>query len=422
MKRIKPRRFAAAAAGLVLACTLAASAWAAGSAGSLDTSFAGTGYVTTSFGPGYQFAAGVTNYDGGKAVAVGGYDSGTNNGDFAVARYNKNGSLDQSFGNGGLGTTDFSGNSDLADTVAVMGDKIVVAGYTSPGGNTFYFALARYNKDGTLDQSFGNGGKVVSNFSGYDFADAVAVDGDKIVAAGETRAGGPGDDNFAIARYKKDGSLDGSFGNSGLVATDFNGGFDSANGVAFMGDKIVAAGYVEGANFDFGLARFNKNGTLDSSFGTGGKVETDFGNGNDFGHAVDVRGDRILVVGSASNATDQDFAAAVYDKRGMPDTHFNVTGRSTIDMGGDDTASGGAFGPEDTVIAAGDTFSASDQFAVARWTKNGAADPSFGTGGFTTTAIGGDSGAFAMALGPENKIIAAGYSDDNFAVARYLNK
>jgi len=74
------------------------------------------------------------------------------------------------------------------------------------------------------------------------------------------------------------------------------------------------------------------------------------------------------------------------------------------------------------VIAAGDPFSASDQFAVARWTKNGAADPSFGTGGFTTTAIGGDSGAFAMALGPENKIIAAGYSDDNFAVARYLNK
>jgi uncharacterized delta-60 repeat protein len=420
MERIKPRRFAAVAAGLALAGLLAASAWAASTAGQLDTSFGGTGYVTTSFTGDYSFANGVTVQDGGKVVAVGGVATGST-GDFAIARYNKDGSLDQSFGNGGRVTTDFNNGTDLATAVAVQGDKIVVVGYTSPGDNTYYFALARYKKDGSLDSSFGNGGKVVSNFSGYDFADAVAVDGDKIVVAGETRAG-TGGDNFAVARYNKNGSLDASFGTDGLVWTDFNGGLDSANGVALMGDKIVAGGYVQGANYDFGLVRYNKNGSLDSSFGTGGKVETDFGHGDDFGHAIDVKGDRIVLVGSASNGTDQDFAAAEYDKRGVLDPHFNGTGMSTMSLGGDDEASGGGFGPGDTVVAAGYSPGFTGGFAVARWTKSGAPDTSFGAGGFTTTPIGGASGGFAMALEPDNRIVVAGYSDDNFAVARYLDK
>lgn len=301
-----------------------------------------------------------------------------------------------------------------------MGLKVIAF---PPGGSILTSSRAPY---GSLDSSFGSGGKVVTSFGTLqDIADAVAVKGNKIVVAGASKSLVTGND-FALARYNKDGSLDSSFGTGGKVTTDFNGGFDSANGVAFVGDDIVAAGYVDGLTpmSDFGLARYNTNGSLDGRFGTGGKVRTDFFGGEDAGHALDVKGDEIVVVGSAQNGADpNDFAAALYDRRGRLDPEFGTGGKATLNIGADDVANGGGFGPRDTVVAAGDTYTgATDQFAVARWTEEGQPDPRFGTGGFTTTAIGGFSGAFAMSLGPENKLVAAGYSDSDFAVARYLNK
>ncbi len=438
MTSIKPRRFAVAAAGLALAGALAASAWAAPpNSGQLDTSFNGTGYTTTDFGAS-SFAQGAA-VQGDKTVVVGGvFDT---QGDFAVARYNKDGSLDQSFGSGGKVTTDFGGGDDLADAVAVQGDKIVVAGFTtSDAGATDQVAIARYNKDGTLDQSFGNGGKVVTDFGDhYDFADAVAVKGDSIVIAGETRAGGPGDDNFLVAQYKKNGQLDTSFGAGGFTATDFNGDFDAANGLAFQGDKIVLSGYVSSpANgFDFGLARYTKNGQLDTSFGTGGKVETDFFGGDDAAHAVDVKGDSIVAIGDVQNGTQvvgpstntlYDFAAAMYDKNGKLDPKFGTGGKAVLSAGDIDSGYAGGFGPGDSVWVAGSTEDYADAntgyFAVGRWTKNGQPDPKFGTNGTTRTVIGDSSGAFGGTLGPGDTITAVGFSfpADSFTVARYTNK
>src|SRR5579859_2587842 len=206
--RFKPRRFAAVAFGLALAGTLAASAWAANNAGQLDPSFGGSGYVTTPIGD-FAAAQGVTSYDGGKTVAVGLTDNGTNQ-DFALARYNKDGSLDTSFGTGGTVTTDFGGD-EQATSVTVQGDKIVVAGFTSSDGYvTAEFALARYNKNGSLDTSFGSGGKVVTDFGDHqDFADSVAVKGDKIVVVGQVNHA------FAVVQYTKNGDLDTSFGTGG---------------------------------------------------------------------------------------------------------------------------------------------------------------------------------------------------------------
>ena len=398
-------------------------AGAPGSAGDLDPSWGGAGFVTTPFPGEYSFADGVA-VRGGDVTAVGGVFA--TDGDFALARYNRDGSLDDSFGTGGLVTTGFTlGSDDLASAAAYQEDKLVAVGYTTPDGVTFSFALTRYLRNGTLDPSFGSGGKVVSSFSGYDFADAVVVKGDKIIVAGESRSGGGGN-NFIVARYNRDGSLDSSFGTGGFVTTDFNGGFDSANGVAVMGDKIVAAGYVNylTGNSDFGLARYTKDGALDTSFGTGGKVETDFAGGDDAGHAIDVKGDRIVVVGSAATTLNTDFAAALYDKHGALDSSFGGDGKATLDLGGVDyEAFGGGFGPHESVVAGGVSPDLAGGFAVARWTKQGVADPAFGGGdGFTTTPIGAASGGFALGLGPEDKIVLAGYSDNDFAVARYLGK
>src|SRR3954447_18172860 len=177
------------------------------------------------------------------------------------------GDLDTAFGAGGKLTTDFAGNGDEAHAVAVQADgKVVAAGgalVTTPLGTLQDFALARYRPDGTLDPTFGAAGKVRTDFGGSEQAFAVAVQPDgKIVAAG-----GSGRD-FELARYNADGSLDGTFGVGGKVTTTFAGIFASlftrASAVLVQPDgKIVAAGTASAARpLDFGLARYNPDGTL----------------------------------------------------------------------------------------------------------------------------------------------------------------
>ncbi len=425
-----PRRLAVGIIGVAVVGVVAASAWAA--AGNLDTSFNGTGYTTTHFDGLYSFANGVA-VSGDKAVVVGGVAKddpvGVDFGDFAIARYNKNGTLDTSFGGDGRVTVDFVGGTDLATCVTFQGDKILVAGFTTPDdGADYEVAIVRLNKNGTPDMTFGVQGQVVDGYGdGYDFANGIAAAGDKIAVSGATRLnGGPGNNNFFVARYKNNGLKETTFDGDGIAVTDFNGGDDSAGGVKFQGDKLVAGGYVQGADTDFGLVRYLKTGALDTTFDADGKVETDFGSGDDAGHAVDVSKDRIVLVGSASNGTDQDFAAAVYGKTGALDPTFSGDGKATLDVapGDDDTAFGGAWGPGDTVVAGGAVgFFADQGFAVARWTKAGVPDAAFGTGGSTVTPIGGTSGGFALDdHSADSKLVVAGYSDDDFAVARYLNK
>jgi uncharacterized delta-60 repeat protein len=418
-------KFAVLSTALAAVAVFALPAYAAG--GQLDPSWGGTGFVTTPFPGGYAFGNGVVAR-GNQVIAVG-IASDQDAGDFALAAYTSNGSLDPTFGTGGLVTTNFN-TLDVATAAVYQGDKLVVAGYTTANFADYDFALARYNKDGSLDQSFGVGGKVTTDFAGgsEDIADAVTVKGDEIIAAGATTAAG-GED-FALARYKKDGSLDQSIGSGGKVITDFDGGFDAANGVKIMADRIVAVGY---ANFrnnsNFALARYLDNGSLDPSFGTGGKVETDFNGGEDAAHSVDIRGDTIVAVGAAESAPmNSDFAVAQYDRSGALDPRFGGDGKTTLDMGGDDEALGGAIQYDGRVVAVGGTpFGVfGDHFAVARFTSDGSPDPSFGGGtGFTTTQIGVDSDAYAVALGPDNRIVAAGYASFDgvnyeFAVARYL--
>jgi uncharacterized delta-60 repeat protein len=246
--------------------------------------------------------------------------------------------------------------------------------------------------------------------------------GDKIVVAGYS------DGDFAFARLNKDGSLDTSFDTDGKQTVDF-GAIDSANAVEVAGDRIVAAGYTGYPNADFAVTRLTKSGSLDASFDGDGRQTTDFAGGPDAGHALDVKGDRILVVGEATPADHSVLAAVMYTKDGGYDAKFSGDGKTTMDVGTDARGYGGAFGPGETVVAAGMTcFSCypGNRFVVARWTKDGAPDTGFGTTGpgYTQTDVGGtdDSGASALVLGPEDKIVAAGYSGDQFAIARYVGK
>jgi uncharacterized delta-60 repeat protein len=273
----------------------------------------------------------------GKIVAAGQTAPGGLSCQFALARYNTDGSLDPSFGPDGTVMTDFGGGFAAfaqARGIAIQVDgKIVAAGVGGPSSD---FALARYNTDGSLDPSFGPGGTVTTDFGGFDGANAVAIQADgKIVAAGI----GGFLSTFALTRYNTDGSLDPSFGTGGQVTTQFTGlNSESAMGLAIQTNgKIVAAGFAFFPFFhsDFALARYNTDGSLDPSFGTGGTVMTDFGDGVDAeGDGVAIQADgKIVVVGGAGPCTPPcEFALARYlgDPTAVPFTAFSVTAEINV--------------------------------------------------------------------------------------------
>lgn len=220
---------------------------------------------------------------------------------FVLIRYNPDGSLDRAFGSVGTATLDLGPNA-----LALQPDgKFVVAGEVGSD-----FAVARYNPDGNRDPTFASGGTVTTDFGATDFGNALTVEPDgKIVVVGESNAGGVSS-HFALARYNPDGSLDPTFGSGGKVATVFSGR-DVANALALQRDgKFIVAGHtgilaVPGdpltvVGSDFAVARYNPDGSLDQTFGTGGKVTTDFGN-VDFANALALQPDgRILVAGSTA--------------------------------------------------------------------------------------------------------------------------
>ncbi len=345
---------------------------AAESSGMLDTTFGTGGKVTTDFAGFTDQAFSVAVQPDRKIVTAGAAGS-----DFGLARYNSDGTLDTTFGTGGKVVTDFAGGYDEAHSVAVQRDgKIVVVGSATIIGTGLDFALARYNSDGTLDTSFGTSGKVTTDYfaGSLDVAFSVAVQRDgKIVAAGVTA---PALD-FALARYNSDGTLDTSFGTGGKVTTDFASGSDEARSVAVQQNgKIVAAGtaFIGVTSFDFALARYNSDGTLDTCFGTGGKVTTDFA-GSFFEQARSVavqNNGKIVAAGTALfSVTGSDFALARYNRDGTLDTSFGTGGKVTTDFTGSfDEANSIAVQQDGKIVAAGiatDSFSGAFDFALARY-------------------------------------------------------
>jgi uncharacterized delta-60 repeat protein len=298
--------------------------------GSLDTTFADSGKVTTSIGGKNDSAQSVTMQSDGKIVVAGNSFIDENNNDFAVVRYNTNGTLDTSFNETGKATADF-GAHDHGHSVVVHSDgRIVVAGYTTNESKQ-QCALACFKANGSLDTSFNGTGKVTTNFGGDGNAEgqsvAVQTDG-KIVVVGYATAGGV--EKFALARYNADGTLDTSFGGSGRVMTAFGITGSIATGVALQKDgKIVVAGYAvknSGTGYDFACARFNTDGKVDQSFGDGGKIMTSVGQGDGKANSLAVQDGKIIVAGSAYVGDDSEFVVVRYDTSGKLDMSFNAAG------------------------------------------------------------------------------------------------
>ena len=425
---LRPMRSAAVLiAAMLVGVIVPAAAQAA--PGDLDPTFSGDGLQTTAFLDNDR-ANGVAIQTNGKIVAVGGtsWIPDVEISYFALARYNPNGTLDPSFSGDGMQTTRAGGNSGASDVAIQPNGKIVAVGSNSAGsgGN---FALARYNPNGTLDPSFSGDGLQTTNFGGRCGASAVALQGDgKIVVVGNAlKRISPSNIKpyFALARYNPNGSLDKTFSGDGKQMTPFVGNGAVASDVAIQGNgKIVAAGGTEDAagNGDFALARYNPNGTLDPTFSGDGKQRTNFGGGYDGARGVALQGaGKIVAVGSSGNGYD--FALARYNPNGTLDPTFSGDGMQTTDFaGGNDGAYDVVRQGDGEIVAVGYSSVAFDgDFALARYKFNGTLDTSFSGDGMQTTDFGssGDE-ATAVALQGDGRIVAVGESSGDFALARYL--
>jgi uncharacterized delta-60 repeat protein len=397
--------------------------------GSPDNTFDTDGIVLTDFLMSSDSAQATAIQPDGKIVAAGLTGNGNGNSDdFAVARYNPNGSLDTSFDTDGKTTTDmgFPVASGAGDVAAQADGRIVVAGYAFNGFNDD-FAILRYNADGTRDQTFGSGGKVltdISTFAQGERAKAIAIQADgKIVAAGQTVLGGTGSD-FALVRYNADGSRDQSFDGDGIVTTDLvNNSYDLANAVAVQPDgKIVAVGVSAiNGNFDFALARYNPDGSLDTTFDGDGKVTTVFSQSSDNAYAVVIQTDgRIVVAGNVSNGTS-DFALARYNADGSLDTSFDADGKVSTDIAGtNDGAASLALQADGRIVAAGGVvFSGAGDYALVRYNPDGSLDQSFDGDGKVWNNVSGGDIVGTVAIQTDGRIVVAGSSAGDASLARY---
>src|SRR5262245_38168310 len=378
----------------------------------LDSGFGAGGLVTTNLGGSVDTQAGgfVVQPDG-KIVVATRLATGT---DFILVRYTSDGALDASFGAGGIVTTDL-GALDIPKALLFQPDgKIVAAGTTHTTGQSITpIGMARYNADGSLDTGFGVNGKVVTDFGENEVVSAIARQADgKLVVAGEI-ASAAGGQRFLLARYNTDGSVDTGFGVNGKVDTALPGTtFPRAQGVAILPDgRIVAAGLDENV-LDIVLARYNTDGSLDTSFGTNGvALAADAGTNYLTASALVLQPDgKILTAGVDGGVT---FVVLRFDANGSLDAGFGTNGLAAIPFlpGGGDQAMAIALQSDGKIVAAGDTAVnvLNGDFAVARLNADGSLDTSFGVNGKIVTDFSGSLDfATAVAIQPDGRIVAAG--------------
>lgn len=359
----------------------------------------------------------------GKIVIVGGTFT-----DFILARFNADGTLDQSFDGDGKVTTDMvSGRQEEALGVAVQADgRIIVVGYTgTAGGGPTNFAIARYNRDGSLDTSFGSGGKVVSGVTGIARAVTLQPDG-KILVVGDTPVSGQAGDfsDFALARYDTDGVLDASFGAGGRLTTDVGDGTNTARNVVVLANGgIVVSGEPIGvfAGSDHtDIVRYDANGVPDASFGTAGMVTLD---GARVGEGLAVQTDgRLVLAGEVETAvpprTQKQFSVRRLNANGTPDTTFGTAGvvNTAFTDRGDSARSVAVQADGKILVAGASSVQLNPQFAVARYNTDGTLDTAFGGAGggrLTVDFFGFSDVAETVAVQADGKIVLGGLARDN---------
>ncbi|MGA2083845.1 MAG: hypothetical protein ABSH53_25040 [Holophaga sp.] len=409
--------------------------------GILDATFGSKGAVITAIGTSDDEINALKLQSDGKIVAAGQSQVSSGVNQFVLVRYNTDGSLDTTFGTGGIVTTKVGTGDCMADALVIQGDKkLVAAGYASIGSAN-QFALVRYNPDGSLDTTFGAGGIVTTAMPGTDneILD-LGLQGDgKLVAVGYQ--GTTATWYNALARFNPDGSTDTTFGVNGFVTTNL-GLASWWWRLVIQGDgKLAVAGPIVDVSswtWEFGLARYNTDGSLDTTFSAG---ETAVGGYDSEPWALTLQADgKFLAAGYANTICSCDlntasdyrsapsnFALVRYTAGGNLDTGFGTDGIVTPNGPGFFHFNDLALQTDGSVLSAGASGTAysSRQATLARLTPAGAVDTTFGTSGFTVSPLGADSsGLWRMAVQSDGNLVCGGLSTSGgvtkFLVARYI--
>ena len=425
-------------AALILAFLAASETVLAGSS-DLDRTFGGDGKVTTTMGVGAAEIQKIVIQPDGKVIAVGyAQNTGSSVRQFALSRYRPDGSLDTTFGSGGRVFTTIAGGDAYANDVAIQPNgRIVVVGMID-SGSRYSSAVVRYNANGSLDTSFSGDGTLVYNYdaTSNDYATSVVLQPDgkvlvssySIVLIGNTPVY-----SFFIARLGSSGALDTTFNNTGKTLGEF-GTFTTGNvKIGLQPDgKIVAAGPGgNGSSIDFAAIRFNTNGSFDGSFGSGGRVYTNF-NGNDVPRALAMMPDgRFVIAGYSGTSGDTSLMLVRYTAAGGMDTTFGFAGfvvQNVTEF--NDTVEGVTVQPDGETVAVGRAglSVANNEMLIARYRQNGTGDSTFGANGVKTIAFGsGDDIGYTVAIQPNGRIVTAGSAEvqstaPSFAIARFLGR
>lgn len=386
--------------------------------GALDTTFDGDGKLTTSFGTGSNSSANfVTIRTDGKILVAGyvGYNT-TNVLSFGMVQYNANGSLDTTFDGDGKATHPFDENDDSfsLNTILPQPDgKLLVT--TTGNYDSTYFTVRRYNSNATPDTTFGTNGKVTTNIQeGYNQARALALQPNgNIVVAGYSHTLPSTRDDFTIVRYQGNGSLDATFGNGGILTQSFDSTNDESTILLLQPDnKLVAIGTKRNRtpnNFnykDIVLSRYTTDGGLDTTFGTAGKVVSAFGNNiNTIKNAVVMPDGKIMLMNSYYNLyvdNNYHYELIRYTIDGVMDNTFGTNGKVVVDADSNEMFSL----PDGKIVLVGISYDAENNasIVVRRYNSNGTPDTGFGTNGMASTPAT-PYGIPGAVLQPDGKIV-----------------
>jgi uncharacterized delta-60 repeat protein len=347
---------------------------------------------------------------------------------FAVARFNYDGSPDSTFGNNGSVLIPV-GNVSECYAMAIQPDNKIVLVGRARLNTRFDFTIVRLNPDGSPDSSFGNGGIVISNIND-ESSQATALDfqpDGKIVVVGFSIASSTGRYKFTVARYHQNGSLDMGFGQNGKVTTNILF-YDFAHSIAVQRDgKIIVGGYsFASGGDDFSLVRYNSDGSLDETFGDGGKMTNSVGNSFDRAYHIAVQKDgKIILGGDCFTETGYNSCLARYHTNGRLDMSFGSDGLKIAPLtSGQNYMRALLLQTNGKIIIVAHGYNGTiNQIAIARFNPDSSFDASFGNGGKVVTSFNGThTSAYTGALQSDGKILASGYltsSSLNRVIIRY---
>jgi uncharacterized delta-60 repeat protein len=375
--------------------------------GKLDHAFGNKGVMVTDAGSETDALSSVAIQSNGKIVA-GGQTSRSGINQFALIRYDKNGTVDTSYGSNGLVVTNFGGACNINSIVLQTDNKVVAAGTFNNGSSTD-FAIARYLKNGALDTTFNGTGEVTSNFGNSDNAISVAIDTTGRIVVGGYYTDPTNNSHFEIARYTTNGSLDPSFNGSGVTGTTFGSNREYLSAIALQSNgEIIAGGNVWGgySYAELAFVRFNVDGSIDNSFGTNGQTLDPMGsNDYDYIYFLTIAANGQIFSGGYTLSDNLGyFTLIVLNQNGSLDSNFAADGNLLFYYPGNDI---GYLTPmvqnDGKIVVNGTTTVPGIPNFLARFKQNGSPDLTYGNNGMATTS------GYGAVMQTDQKVVESNY-------------